>query len=197
MRCSSRPKQRARFLDEACRARRPVRSEVDSLLAADEESGLGFSRIADGRCARGDGDPIGDGGLEAGELFEGRFRLLEQLGEGGMGQVWLAEQIVPVRRQVALKLIRAGMYDDAVVQRFRSERQSLAMMDHPAIAKVFEAGATALGQPYFVMEYVPGAADHRILRPASSSGSGRGSSSSSRRARACSTRTRRPSSIAT
>ncbi|MGA7339268.1 MAG: protein kinase, partial [Terracidiphilus sp.] len=77
-------------------------------------------------------------------------------GEGGMGQVWLAEQILPVRRQVALKLIKAGMYDQSVVHRFQSERQSLAIMDHPAIAKVFEAGTTAQGQPYFVMEYVPG-----------------------------------------
>jgi non-specific serine/threonine protein kinase/serine/threonine-protein kinase len=73
-----------------------------------------------------------------------------------MGQVWLAEQISPVRRQVALKLIKAGMYDESVVQRFQSERQSLAIMDHPAIAKVFDAGATLQGQPYFVMEYVPG-----------------------------------------
>jgi eukaryotic-like serine/threonine-protein kinase len=74
--------------------------------------------------------------------------LLQKLGEGGMGQVWLAEQIAPVRRQVALKLIRAGMYDDALLQRFQSEQQSLAIMDHPSIAKVFDAGATPDGQPY-------------------------------------------------
>jgi len=73
-----------------------------------------------------------------------------------MGQVWLAEQTSPVRRQVALKLIKAGMYDESVVQRFQAERQSLAIMDHPAIAKVLDAGATPQGQPYFVMEYVPG-----------------------------------------
>jgi non-specific serine/threonine protein kinase/serine/threonine-protein kinase len=73
-----------------------------------------------------------------------------------MGQIWLAEQTSPVRRQVALKLIKAGMYDEAVVHRFQSERQSLAIMDHPAIAKVFEAGSTPADQPYFVMEYVPG-----------------------------------------
>jgi eukaryotic-like serine/threonine-protein kinase len=72
-----------------------------------------------------------------------------------MGQVWLAEQIEPVRRQVALKLIRAGMYDAATMRRFRAERQSLAIMDHPAIAKVFDAGTT-VGQPYLVMEYVDG-----------------------------------------
>ena len=86
----------------------------------------------------------------------GDYRLVKKLGEGGMGQVWLAEQTAPVRRQVALKLIRAGMFDDALLQRFQSERQSLAIMDHPTIAKIFDAGTTTDGQPYFVMEYVPG-----------------------------------------
>ena len=86
----------------------------------------------------------------------GDYRLVKKLGEGGMGQVWLAEQTAPVRRQVALKLIRAGMFDDALLQRFQSERQSLAIMDHPTIAKIFDAGTTPDGQPYFVMEYVPG-----------------------------------------
>jgi non-specific serine/threonine protein kinase/serine/threonine-protein kinase len=85
----------------------------------------------------------------------GPYRLLRTLGEGGMGQVWLAEQTAPVRRQVALKLIKGGIYDESVIQRFEAERQSLAIMDHPAIAKVFDAG-TSNGQPYFVMEYVPG-----------------------------------------
>ncbi len=86
----------------------------------------------------------------------GPYRLLKKLGEGGMGQVWLAEQTAPVQRRVALKLIRAGMYDETTLQRFQAERQSLAMMEHPAIAKVFDAGRTAEGQPYFVMEFVPG-----------------------------------------
>ncbi len=86
----------------------------------------------------------------------GSYRLIKKLGEGGMGQVWLAEQSAPLRRRVALKLIRAGIYDDALLQRFQSERQSLAIMDHPSIAKVFDAGTTPDGQPYFVMEYVPG-----------------------------------------
>ncbi len=82
-------------------------------------------------------------GLAAGQLFVQRFQLIRRLGEGGMGQVWLAEQIAPVRRSVALKLIKAGMYDETVVQRFQAERQSLAIMDHPAIAKVFDAGIDA------------------------------------------------------
>lgn len=86
----------------------------------------------------------------------GPYQLLKKLGEGGMGQVWLAEQTAPIHRQVALKLIKVGLYDDDLLHRFQSERQSLAMMDHPAIAKVFDAGATPDGQPYFVMEYVPG-----------------------------------------
>ena len=86
----------------------------------------------------------------------GPYQLIRRLGEGGMGQVWLAEQTAPVRRQVALKLIKVGRYDDSVLQRFYAERQSLAIMDHPSIAKVFDAGATSDGQPYFVMEYVAG-----------------------------------------
>src|ERR1035441_4276748 len=86
----------------------------------------------------------------------GHYRLLEKLGEGGMGQVWLAEQTAPVRRQVALKLIRAGMCDDTTLHRFQSEGQSLAIMDHPSIAKVFDAGATFDAKTYFAMEYVPG-----------------------------------------
>src|SRR5579863_1001228 len=86
----------------------------------------------------------------------GPYILVKKLGEGGMGQVWLAEQTAPVKRQVALKLIKGGLYDSAVIQRFEAERQSLAVMNHPAIAKVFDAGGTADGQPYFVMEYVDG-----------------------------------------
>jgi len=88
--------------------------------------------------------------------FIGPYKLIRKLGDGGMGQVWLAEQTEPVRRRVALKLIRAGIRDSVLIQRFQAERQSLAIMDHPAIAKVFDAGATASGHPYLVMEYVDG-----------------------------------------
>jgi eukaryotic-like serine/threonine-protein kinase len=94
------------------------------------------------------------GGAAAGQI--GLYRLLQLLGEGGMGEVWLAEQKKPIHRTVALKLIKAGMDTKAVVARFESERQALALMDHPNIARVFEAGSTAEGRPYFVMEYVPG-----------------------------------------
>jgi serine/threonine protein kinase len=86
----------------------------------------------------------------------GPYRLLQLLGEGGMGEVWLAEQKTPIHRTVALKLIKAGMDTKAMVARFESERQALALMDHPSIARVFEAGSTPEGRPYFVMEYVPG-----------------------------------------
>ena len=86
----------------------------------------------------------------------GLYRLRRRLGEGGMGEVWLAEQKHPVRRRVAIKLIKAGMDTNEVVARFESERQALALMDHPAIAKVFDGGTTPQGLPYFVMEYVSG-----------------------------------------
>ena len=86
----------------------------------------------------------------------GPYRLLRKIGEGGMGQVWMARQTTPVNRIVALKFLRGGMYDSSVMIRFESERQALAIMEHPAIAKVLDAGATPDGQPYFVMEYVDG-----------------------------------------
>ena len=86
----------------------------------------------------------------------GRYQLVQRIGEGGMGEVWLAEQKEPVRRRVALKVVKAGMNTREVMARFESERQALALMDHPAIAKVFDAGSTPQGAPYFVMEYVAG-----------------------------------------
>jgi len=96
----------------------------------------------------------GSGGRPAESI--GPYRLLQPVGEGGMGTVWLAEQTRPVRRQVALKIIKAGMDTAQIVARFEAERQALALMDHPAIARVFDAGATPEGRPYFVMEYIKG-----------------------------------------
>ena len=151
------PEQRARFLDEACSSDDALRGEVESLLSADEGLRSSFLRPPQtGELGTEPNRSDSAGAFEAGQVFAQRFQLVRKLGEGGMGQVWLAEQTSPVRRQVALKLIKAGMYDEAVVERFQSERQSLAIMDHPAIAKMFDAGATPQGQPYFVMEYVPG-----------------------------------------
>ncbi len=145
------PEQRGPFLDEACSSDASLRAEIESLLAADEDVRSSFLQASQ----ETDRFDLATS-LEAGQIFAERFQLTRKLGEGGMGQVWLAEQISPVRRQVAVKLIKAGMYDESVVHRFQAERQSLAIMDHPAIAKVFDAGATPQGQPYFVMEYVPG-----------------------------------------
>src|SRR5215472_9680496 len=163
--------QRPDFLREQC-PDDAMRREVEKLLENYAEAGTFLStpamnpRVAIPREIP-DTRPIGDsssgptGGvaisaaIRLGEAL-GNYRILSRLGEGGMGQVWLAEQTAPLQRQVALKLIRVGMYDDSVLQRFESERQSLASMSHPAIAKVFDAGTTPDGQPYFAMEYVPG-----------------------------------------
>ena len=92
---------------------------------------------------------------EAGDRI-GRYKLLQQIGEGGFGVVWMAEQEKPVRRRVALKVIKLGMDTKQVIARFEAERQALAMMDHPNIAKVLDAGATQTGRPFFVMELVRG-----------------------------------------
>jgi serine/threonine protein kinase len=151
------PSQRAAYLDLACGADGELRAEVESLIASHEEAGSQFlaaaapevlNFAASSPSIKLPASPL--------EHMIGHYRLVEEIGSGGMGQVWLAEQTAPVRRRVALKLIRGGMFDTSALQRFQSERQSLAMMDHPSIAKVFDAGATADGQPYFVMEYVPG-----------------------------------------
>lgn len=95
---------------------------------------------------------------QAGLLVAGRYRLVAEIGEGGMGAVWLAEQIAPVRRRVALKLLKLGMDTRRVLARFEAERQALARMEHPFIAQVFDGGMTEFGRPFFVMEYVDGLA---------------------------------------
>jgi eukaryotic-like serine/threonine-protein kinase len=140
------PEARAEFLNEACGSDSSLREEVESLLSAYGRSD-GMSAPAIPLSAAPEPQP---------QDAIGPYRLIRKIGEGGMGQVWLAEQTEPIRRQVALKLIRSGVFDDALLRRFQAERQSLALMEHPAIAKVYDAGATAAGQPYFVMEYVPG-----------------------------------------
>jgi len=142
--------ERSSFLDQMCSSDATLRAEVDSLLAAHQHSDA-LSR----NPWTGNSESI-----EAEPEIIGPYRLLKELGVGGMGQVWLAEQTRPVHRHVALKLIKGGMYDSATVLRFKAEQQSLAMMNHPAIAKVFDAGTTAIGQPYFVMEYVDGLPIH-------------------------------------
>jgi eukaryotic-like serine/threonine-protein kinase len=140
------PAERDRYLSHACGGDASLRGEVESLLSAYGHA-EGFSEPMPGAAP-----------AEVAEAPEtiGPYRLIRKIGEGGMGQVWLAEQAEPLRRQVALKLIRSGLYDEALLRRFQHERQSLALMEHPAIAKVFDAGTTPQGQPYLVMEYVPG-----------------------------------------
>jgi hypothetical protein len=117
------------------------------------------SAIADGRSAEG-----------AGAVLAGRYKLVEEIGEGGMGSVWMAQQTAPVRRVVAVKVIKAGMDSKAVLARFEAERQALALMDHPNIARVLDAGTTDSGRPFFVMELVKGTpitrfCDERRLSP--------------------------------
>ena len=118
----------------------------------------------------------------------GAFRILRQIGEGGFGVVFEAEQEQPVRRRVALKVIKLGMDTREVIARFEAERQALAMMDHPHIARVLDAGATDSGRPYFVMELVEGMPDHRVLRRAAAVDRRAARRCSSRSARRCSTR---------
>src|SRR5262249_11418003 len=93
-------------------------------------------------------------GAAPGLVIAGRYTLQQKLGTGGMGEVWVAQQFEPVKRQVALKLVKAGMDSQAVLARFEQERQALALMDHPNIARVFDGGLTPTGQPFFAMELV-------------------------------------------
>ena len=115
------------------------------------------------------GTVTGDASAGIGDRV-GPYKLLEKIGEGGMGEVWVADQLEPIKRRVALKLIKTGMDSRSVLGRFEAERQALAVMDHPNIAKVLDAGTTADGRPYFVMELVKGTSitefcDARKLTP--------------------------------
>ncbi len=141
---------RAAFLDEACREDAELRRRVEVLLEAHERAGDFLARPA---AAPG---PTTDGAAEAPGARVGPYKLAQKLGEGGMGVVWVAEQQEPVKRRVALKLIKPGMDSAQVIARFEAERQALALMDHPNIARVLDAGATEAGRPYFVMELVKG-----------------------------------------
>src|SRR5262245_21242206 len=137
--------ERERVVVEACGPDAELKNEVFSLLQAEENAGdflqnSSFNQIVTERP----GDMIGP------------YKLRELLGEGGCGVVYVADQNAPIRRRVALKVIKLGMDTRAVVARFEAERQALAMMDHPNIARVFDAGATSTGRPFFVMELVRG-----------------------------------------
>jgi serine/threonine protein kinase len=148
-----RPEERHAYLHQNA-SEESICKEVERLLAEHEEAGSFLSNPIDSDALLRQTNLAGQ--FNGGELLDGKFKILRLIAEGGMGQVWLAEQTVPLRRQVVVKLIKVGVYDHNSLERFRAERQSLAIMEHPCIAKVFDAGATPAGQPYFVMEYVPG-----------------------------------------
>ena len=148
------PVARRDKLDQACGNDLELRQRLDVLLAAhDNPASAVAAPVA---------EPLRDlvSSVESpdrvGQVLAGRFKLIEQIGEGGMGTVWVAEQLEPVRRKVALKLIKPGMDSRAVLSRFEAERQALAVMDHPNIAKILDGGMAESGRPFFVMEYVKG-----------------------------------------
>ncbi|HEY4414232.1 MAG TPA: protein kinase, partial [Verrucomicrobiae bacterium] len=145
------PDKRADYLVQMCAGDLALRQKVEELLQAHEQAedfletpppSLDFTRTV--RLSV----PITE---KAGDRI-GRYKLLQQIGEGGCGVVYMAEQEEPVRRRVALKVIKLGMDTQQVIARFEAERQALALMDHPNIAKVLDAAATETGRPYFVME---------------------------------------------
>ncbi|EEF63001.1 serine/threonine-protein kinase [Pedosphaera parvula] len=145
--------QRGAYLDRACGSDRELRQRVEVLLQAHDRIGDFLEQSPqkpemEARSGASVGEKPGD--------RIGRYKLLQQIGEGGCGVVYMAEQEEPVRRRIALKIIKPGMDTKSVIARFEAERQALALMDHPNIAKVFDAGATESGRPYFVMELVRG-----------------------------------------
>ncbi len=155
------PNQWDAFLKEACAGDEELRRQVSELLQEHQQAGSFLDRPAVPPPTIGDCDPATDGATHVaiqdgpGTVI-GPYKLLQQIGEGGMGVVYMAEQTEPVERRVALKIIKAGMDTRQVVARFEGERHALAMMDHPNIAKVLDAGTTDSGRPYFVMELVKG-----------------------------------------
>ena len=161
------PKLRTKFLDKACAGDVHLRAAVEAMLLAhaDAEDFFAQGRAAvnapevDAQAAA----VIHEAYIDIEEMADeqigsrvGRYKLLQKIGEGGCGTVYMAEQEEPVRRQVALKVIKLGMDTKSVIARFEAERQALAMMDHPNIARVLDAGATETGRPFFVMELVRG-----------------------------------------
>ena len=142
--------KRSAFLEAVCGGDAELRASVEALLKAHMESGE-FLEQAPAEIGARTGVP----GEKAGDQV-GRYKLLQQIGEGGCGVVFMAEQEEPVRRKVALKIVKPGMDTKTVIARFEAERQALALMDHPNIARVLDAGATENGRPYFVMELVRG-----------------------------------------
>src|ERR1700733_5865679 len=144
------PGERQAYLDRACGNDAALRAKIEELLRSDATAG---DFLAD--PTRRDTMAVSPVTEREGDRIS-RYKILERIGEGGCGVVYVAEQTEPVRRRVALKVIKLGMDTKQVIARFEAERQALAMMDHPNIAKVLDAGATEIGRPYFVMELVRG-----------------------------------------
>jgi tetratricopeptide (TPR) repeat protein len=168
------PVERAAYLERECGGDAELRGRVEALLRANDAAPLPPAASADATVDSGARDqdldvtgthtPQPDNSttsdyrpqIEPGLVIASRYTLVQKIGEGGMGEVWVARQTEPVKRKVALKLIKTGMDSRAVVARFEQERQALAMMDHPNIARVLDGGMTPTGQPFFVMELVNG-----------------------------------------
>ena len=146
------PEQWPGFLDQACAGDARLRAEVEKLLRARSEMGSFHEPPRPAALATVDAPAIAE---RPGTII-GPYKLLEQIGEGGFGLVFMAEQQQPVRRKVALKVLKPGMDTRQVIARFEAERQALALMDHPNIARVLDAGETGSGRPHFVMELVKG-----------------------------------------
>lgn len=156
--------ERIAYLNKACQGNPTLRGEIESLLRAHEHEP---QFLEEGPAGTGGRDKsatgeyagtvmVGTATERPGAVLCGRYKLLEIIGEGGMGTVWVAQQTEPVRRRVALKVIKPGMDTRQVLSRFEAERQALALMDHPNIARVFDGGMTEQGRPFFAMEYVKG-----------------------------------------
>src|SRR5437764_847498 len=159
------PAERQAYLDEACAGQPELRRQVEHLLRLHEGAGSFLEKPAAESPATGavQGAAEQASSPEAPGTVIGPYKLLEQIGEGGMGTVWMAQQTEPVKRLVAVKLIKAGMDSRQVIARFEAERQALALMDHANIARVLDAGTTtgepghvSAGRPYFVMDLVKG-----------------------------------------
>src|SRR3954447_2429878 len=148
------PAERSAYLDRACGDDTRLRVDIVALLAAHDR--LGGSPRAEEDETEGPAATAEAAAADRSRMRVGPYKLLQPIGEGGMGVVYMAEQERPIRRRVALKVIKAGMDTDQVVARFEAERQALALMDHPNIARVLDAGATEAGRPFFVMELVHG-----------------------------------------
>jgi serine/threonine protein kinase/formylglycine-generating enzyme required for sulfatase activity len=152
------PAERAAYLECECSGDADLRARVEALLHANDAAPLPSAHEA--TVDSGDGQPgtedYEDPTARVGAILADKYKLIEEIGEGGMGSVFMAQQTEPVKRAVAVKVIKAGMDSKAVLARFEAERQALAMMDHPNIAKVLDAGTTDGGRPFFVMELVKG-----------------------------------------